>query len=286
MVSTPSRRSEFSATSLTCSGRLSTPATLPSGPKAKPNLVAITTSSRHGASASPTRISLSPYASAVSKNVTPRSTAPRSTAIISSLDPDGPKPRLIPMQPKPIVETSRVPPRMRVSICCSLRCRKIHQPGEPGAVTVCGAERQLVALGPLQIQVRRIFPRHAESTVQLHAFLGGVPRRTAAERLRDGRRDRGVIVLPGAGVGRVPGRRRAGVQLAPQVGEAMLDRLVRADRTTELLALLRICQRRLETPLRDAQLLGGQQCRPGLQRGGDRGVGERGSDPRRRRTRK
>ena len=52
----------------------------------QPNFVAITTWSRTGASASPTSSSLTygPYTSAVSKNVTPRSTAARSTAIMAS----------------------------------------------------------------------------------------------------------------------------------------------------------------------------------------------------------
>ena len=53
---------------------------------AKPNFVAMTTWSRTGASASPTTSSLAngPYTSAVSKKVTPRSTAPRMSAMPSS----------------------------------------------------------------------------------------------------------------------------------------------------------------------------------------------------------
>jgi len=50
-----------------------------------PNFVAMTTRSRTGARASPTSSSFvnGPYTSAVSKNVTPRSTAARRSAIIS-----------------------------------------------------------------------------------------------------------------------------------------------------------------------------------------------------------
>ena len=57
-----------------------------------PNFVAITTWSRTGASASPTSSSLvnGPYTWAVSKNVTPRSTAVRSRSIISVLSWAGP----------------------------------------------------------------------------------------------------------------------------------------------------------------------------------------------------
>src|SRR6185437_13619822 len=52
--------------------------------------------------------------------------------------------------------------------------RQIDQLRQPGAVTVRGAERQLVALGPLQVEVCRILPGHPDATVQLHALLGGV----------------------------------------------------------------------------------------------------------------
>src|SRR5215218_3871561 len=81
--------------------------TFPSESNAKPNFVTITTCSRTGASASPTSSSFAngPYASAVSKNVTPRSTA---TAIISCLSAAGPYPKLMPMQPSPTAETSRL----------------------------------------------------------------------------------------------------------------------------------------------------------------------------------
>ena len=58
----------------------------------QPNFVAITTPLRNGASASPTSSSFvnGPYTSAVSKNVTPRSTAVRMSAIISCLSAAGP----------------------------------------------------------------------------------------------------------------------------------------------------------------------------------------------------
>ena len=59
------------------SGRLSSPSA--GLPPLKPNFVTITTRSRTGASASPTNSSFvnGPYDSAVSKNVTPKSNAPR-----------------------------------------------------------------------------------------------------------------------------------------------------------------------------------------------------------------
>src|SRR5215210_8118438 len=105
-----SRLSEPSATSLMCSGRLSTPAHAdpPGGSSANPNFVAITTRSRSGASASPTSSSFTngPYTSAVSKSVTPSSTASLRSEIISPRSGGGPREALIPMQPSPIAETS------------------------------------------------------------------------------------------------------------------------------------------------------------------------------------
>ncbi len=74
------------------SGRLSRPYRVPSGLMPKPNFVAMTTRSRTGASASPTSASLvnGPYASAVSKNVTPHSTAARIKAIMALVSAGGP----------------------------------------------------------------------------------------------------------------------------------------------------------------------------------------------------
>src|SRR6476660_2534441 len=111
-----SRLSEASATCLMCPGRLSSPVCLPgsglpvSDSNLKPNFVAITTCSRTGARASPTSSSLvnGPYTSAVSKNVTPSSTADLITEIISCLSLGGPYMTLIPMQPSPRAETSRL----------------------------------------------------------------------------------------------------------------------------------------------------------------------------------
>ena len=79
----------------------------------------MTTRSRTGASASPTSSSLTygPYASAVSKNVTPRSTALRNNAIISVRSAGGPYEALIPIQPSPSADTSKpLLPSLRVSI--------------------------------------------------------------------------------------------------------------------------------------------------------------------------
>src|SRR5438105_2247093 len=130
MTSVLSRLSEPSATSLMCSGRLLRAVHLPpsSGLGAKPNLVAMTTRSRNGASASPTSSSLvkGPYTSAVSKKVTPRSTADRISEIISFLSAGGPRPKLMPMQPSPSAETSRLLfPSLRFCIVSPFRRRHV-----------------------------------------------------------------------------------------------------------------------------------------------------------------
>src|SRR5271154_331819 len=104
--------------------------------------------------------------------------------------------------------------------------------------------------------MRRVLPRHPDATVQLDAFLRGVHRGAAAVGLRDGRRDRRVRVLSGAGVGRAPAPRPNGRDPDPKTREPMLDGLVGTDGSAELLALLGISKRRLETPLGDAQLFG------------------------------
>ena len=84
-MSVRSRFSEASTVRLIVSGRLSRPPRSCRS-KSKPNFVAITTSSRTGSSASPTSSSFAngPYTCAVSKKVTPRSTAARVRPIISS----------------------------------------------------------------------------------------------------------------------------------------------------------------------------------------------------------
>src|SRR3954454_15518302 len=100
------------------SGRLSRPLSRPAPKRSKPNLVAITTWSRTGSSASPTRSSFvnGPYTWAVSKKATPSSTASRISRMPSSFGGNGGNAWLRPMQPRPISETSSPWPSMRVFI--------------------------------------------------------------------------------------------------------------------------------------------------------------------------
>src|SRR5581483_1389102 len=118
MRSVRSRRSESSTLDRIVSGRLSRrlPGLLPE--KSKPNFVASTTWSRTGSSASPTSSSFAngPYTCAVSKNVTPRSTACRIKRMPSSFGGNGGNDWLRPMQPSPSADTSSPCPSRRVSI--------------------------------------------------------------------------------------------------------------------------------------------------------------------------
>src|SRR5215203_233255 len=119
MWSVRSRRRELSTARRMLSGWLDTPPpSTPFSGNAKPNLVAILTWSRTGWRASPTISSLvnGPYTSAVSKKVTPWSTAFRISVIASSRD----GPPVLPyapvrlMQPRPISDTVRqLFPRVR-----------------------------------------------------------------------------------------------------------------------------------------------------------------------------
>ena len=69
-----------------------------------------------------------------------------------------------------------------------------------------GAERDLVGLGLLQVEVRRVLPRHADAAVKLHGLLTGVDRDVAAVRRGDAGGDRHVLSR-GDRRGGVPGGR-------------------------------------------------------------------------------
>ncbi len=75
-----------------------------------------------------------PYTSAVSKNVTPRSTADRINVIPSCLSTAGPYPKLIPMQPRPIADTSKLLFSEFALLHCHLLRLAIRQMIRPGIV--------------------------------------------------------------------------------------------------------------------------------------------------------
>ncbi len=102
-----------------CSGRLFTPLTLPSGAEGEPEL----RRDHHLIDERRERFAdqflVVPVRFCGIEERDAALDRPTHTAIMSALDPDGPNPRLIPMQPRPIAETSSVPPRMRLSMSYS-----------------------------------------------------------------------------------------------------------------------------------------------------------------------
>ena len=84
--------------------------------------------------------------------------------------------------------------------------REVDEYGERLAVGLGGAEQQLVGLGPLEVEVGRVLPGHAEAAVQLHGLLGRVHREVGAEGLRHRDRDVRVGVVGGERRGGVAGR--------------------------------------------------------------------------------
>ena len=150
-------------------------------------------------------------------------------------------------------------------------CGQVDEYGERGPMCLGGAEQQRVGLGPLEVQVRRVLPGHADAAVQLDRLLGGVHGDLRAERRGHRDRDRCVGVVGGERRGGVP---RGGVgllDLGVQVGEPVLEGLEPADDAAELPALLEVGDRGLERPAGDADLLGGEQPGAHLQSGVDRG---------------
>ena len=57
-----------------------------------------------------------------------------------------------------------------------------------------GSQRQLIALRPFEVQVRRILPRHSDTTMKLDALLRSMNRDAAAECLGHRRCDRRIGV--------------------------------------------------------------------------------------------
>ena len=139
------------------------------------------------------------------------------------------------------------------------------------------AERHLVRLRPLEEQVGRVLPRHADAAVQLDALLRRPDRHVGAVGLRDRARDGGVrAALGGARCG-VPRGRSCSFDVAEEVGETVLEGLEAADDPPELAAHLEVGDGLVEAPLRDADLLGGEQRRTQAEGVRDDPVGAKGA---------
>src|ERR1035437_3014028 len=121
MTSTPSRCRDASQHWRTYSGSPRTPRKSPFSLRTLPNLVASPASSSRPAIARPTRRLLvhGPYMSAVSRKVTPRSSA-RWTVSMASVSSAAPEASDMPMQPSPSAETVSPCPSVRIFMACPL----------------------------------------------------------------------------------------------------------------------------------------------------------------------
>src|ERR1017187_939015 len=173
MWSTPSRSRDASQAWRTYSGRPFT--RRPSGVRWLPNFVASTTSSLRPLMASPTSRSLvkGPYASAVSRSVTPRSRARRMVATDSSSSP-GPKDWLMPMQPRPSSETARprpglLCPSVRSFISCPSR-------GDPWTDYWVGSLGIISGAGLVFVRRRQARPQHVSQEAGIGRSGARLPR--------------------------------------------------------------------------------------------------------------
>src|SRR5438132_1086455 len=107
------------------------------------------------------------------------------------------------------------------------------------------AEVDLRRLRTAEVQVRVVLPREADAAVDLDVLGGAVEVRVRAVRLGERRGQRQLLgVLGRRPAGVVRGRTRH-LDLHEHVRALVLDRLERTDRTSELVALLRVLRRRV-----------------------------------------
>ena len=106
--------------------------------------------------------------------------------------------------------------------------------------------RSVAGLRPLQPEVEVVLPREADAAVQLEAVAGEQPLAVAGRRLGQRRGHRPARVVLGDGEGGEVGERGGPLDREVAVGQAVLERLERADRPAELLAVLGVLERGLE----------------------------------------
>src|SRR5256886_969201 len=141
-------------------------------------------------------------------------------------------------------------------------------PGIPANVSTGPDGLFWVALARLGVGGRGAPPRRASPAVHLPAPPPRPSRGGGAVPLCRRDRHAQVGIRVGQAAGRVPGARARLRQQHPQLGEPVLEPLERADRPAELVPRLQVLDGRVEAPLRDAELLAGQQdcagraCRP------------------------
>ncbi len=120
----------------------------------------------------------------------------------------------------------------------------------------CGvAEQRAGGLGPLHEQMLVVLPRVADAAEQLDAVRRHQPLAVAGGGLRGGDRRRAALVVLGDGGGGEHAHAPRSLDGDEHVRQLVLDRLERADRHAELLALLRVLEVRVEDRLARADEL-------------------------------
>src|SRR5262249_32241229 len=119
-------------------------------------------------------------------------------------------------------------------------------------------ERGREPLGPAVEHVAVVLPGEADPAVDLDHLLARRLERIAGRRAEAGRGERQLVAPARQRPRRVVAVRACQLDLRVQVGEAVLDRLERRDRAPEGVAPERELARRIESPLRPAELLEAQ----------------------------
>ena len=121
------------------------------------------------------------------------------------------------------------------------------------------AEEGSVEYRSLEPIVHLALPRVADAAVGLDGGPRDAQKAVGDVALRVCRRPGRVLTALIPRVGCIPGERTAGLAIEREIGELMLERLEMANRSAELLSLLRVVDRELDTALRPADRIGGQQ---------------------------
>jgi len=103
---------------------------------------------------------------------------------------------------------------------------QVQKFGEVGTMLVRCAHSNLVCLRPLEVEMHRMFPGHADATMQLDRFLSRLHGDIRAVCLRYGDGDVGVVAALRKTIGGISGRGVGRPDLKPQVRKAMLERLI------------------------------------------------------------
>src|SRR5207302_5114586 len=132
-----------------------------------------------------------------------------------------------------------------------------------GAVERLDPERSLV------VAMERMVPGEAHAAMHLDRALACRDRGLRGIRLRSACGELGLAVILGDAPRRPVRERARELRLDIGVGELVRDRLVRADRPTELLATLRVLDTELERMAGDADRLEGERGERASPRAGD-----------------